>query len=131
MGLEMPSSMDECIYFTRRSLENDGKIIAWARKVKCPECQKALMGKPVEKGKIKIRASEYICPECGYKEGKPDHEQRLKVEVMYKCPFCGKESEATTEYKRKKWLGVDAFVFSCEECDKKIGITKKMKVTKK
>ena len=29
------------------------------------------MGKPVVKGKVKIRALEYVCPECGYTEDGP------------------------------------------------------------
>jgi predicted RNA-binding Zn-ribbon protein involved in translation (DUF1610 family) len=131
MGFDMPDSMDKCVYFTRRKLENNGRIIAWAEKVLCPECGKGLMGKPVEKGKIKVRASEYVCPECGYSEEKKEHEEKLEVKVIYTCPSCSHEGETTTEYKRKKWMGVDAFVFKCDSCGAKIGITKKMKAAKK
>ena len=84
-----------------------------------------------EKGKIKIRADEYKCPECGYTETKEQHEPRLKVEVIYTCPHCGNQGEATTEYKRKSFEGVPAFVFQCGKCGNKIGLTKKMKKTKK
>lgn len=122
-----PESMDECVYFTNRTLENDGRIRAWTLKIDCPECGKAKMGKPVEKGKVKIRAKEYVCPECGHTEDKPEHEAKLTVDVVYKCPHCGNEGETHTEYKRKSFQGVPSYVFVCDSCNKKIGITKKMK----
>ena len=55
----------------------------------------------------------------------------LKVEVKYTCPYCGNVGEATTGYKREKFEGVPAYIFECGKCSKKIGITKKMKGTKK
>jgi len=131
MAIKEPESMDECVYFTRRTLKNDGRLMAWACKTDCPKCGKAKMGKPVEKGKVKIRAKEYRCPECGFTESKEEHEPKLTVEVLYTCPHCGEEGEATTEYKRKSFDGVPAYVFVCEKCGEKIGITKKMKKTKK
>lgn len=131
MLLKFPESTDETVYFTRRKLENDGKIIAWTMKKECPSCHKALMGKPVEKGKKKVRATEYVCPACGFTEEKKLHEDTLVVSVQYKCPFCGNDGEVTTQYKRKKWNGVDAYVFLCGKCNEKIGITKKMKAAKK
>ncbi|MFO8016093.1 MAG: hypothetical protein R6U32_03240 [Candidatus Woesearchaeota archaeon] len=129
--LEQPKSMDECVYFTRRTLENGGKIMAWAYRIDCPKCGKAKMGKPVEKGKVKRRAKEYICPECGHTEEKEEHEPKLTLEVIYTCPHCGHEGEAKTEYKRKTFEGVPAYVFKCEKCGNKIGVTKKMKEGKK
>ncbi len=122
--------MEECVYFSNRTIGN-GKAMAWVYRVDCPKCHKSKMGKPVEKGKIKIRADEYKCPECGYTETKEQHEPRLKVEVIYTCPHCGNQGEATTEYKRKSFEGVPAFVFQCGKCGNKIGLTKKMKKTKK
>jgi predicted RNA-binding Zn-ribbon protein involved in translation (DUF1610 family) len=119
--------MDECVYFTNRTLENGGRVKAWVYKVDCPSCGKALMGKPVEGGKVKIRAKEYACPACGHTEDKQEHESGLTVEIMYKCPYCGHEGEATTEYRRKSFNGVPGYVFACGSCKKKIGITKKMK----
>jgi len=126
-----PESMEEVIYFTNRTLDNNGKIMAWVYKVDCPECGKAKMGKPVEKGKVKIRAKEYVCPECGFSEEKKEHEEKLIVEIKYTCPYCSDVGEATTEYKRKSFEGVPSYVFVCEACGKKIGITKKMKKGKK
>lgn len=131
MPLKQPESMDESIYFTRRTLENNGKIMAWARKMDCPKCKKAKMGKPVDKGKVKIRAKEYVCPACGYEESKDEHEPKLTVEIIYTCPHCGNSGEATTPYKRKSFEGVPAYIFECGKCKKKIGITKKMKAGKK
>ena len=129
--MEMPESMDECFYFTRRTLENDGKAVAWVLKPDCPECGKAKMGKPVDKGKVKIRAKEYVCPSCGYTVSKEEFEPTLTMNIQYKCPHCGNSGEATTNYKLKSFLGTKAYVFTCEKCGEKIGITKKMKDVKK
>ncbi len=126
-----PESMEELVYFTNRTVENNGKIKAWAYKLKCPECKKGIMGKPVEKGKVKVRAKEYVCNNCGYTESKAEHEKKLIIEIKYTCPYCGNSGEATTEYKRKTWHGVPSYVFMCSKCGKSIGITKKMKSKKK
>ena len=132
MTLRMPESMDECIYFTRRTFKNNGKAVAWVYRKECPQCHKAKMSKPLDPKtkKPKIRADTYECPECGYSEPKQEHEESLNVEIIYTCPYCGFSGETTTEYKRKNWEGVQAYVFVCEGCGKKIGITKKMKEKK-
>ena len=130
MSLKIPESTEECLYFTRRTLGEKGKIMAWVYKKDCPKCGKAKMGKPVEKGSVKIRAKEYVCPGCSHAEEKKAHEESCMVEVIYTCPQCGSEGEATTEYKRKSFYGVPAYVFACGKCGKKIGITKKMKAKK-
>ena len=131
MECKQPESMDELVYFTRRTMPPKGRIMAWAHKKECPKCKKALMGKPVDKGKIKIRATKYECPECGYAEEKKEHENQLQVCVDYTCPFCEHKGQTNTEYKRKTWQGVKAYVFVCEGCKEKVGITKKMKAPKK
>lgn len=132
MAFELPKSMNDCLYFTRRSLENGGSIIAWVERRDCTACNKAKMGKPVGKdGKIKIRATEYVCPACGYTEEKKVHEEAATVKVLYTCPHCSHKGEATTPYKRKKFGGVDAYVFACGKCNEKIGVTKKMAEKKK
>lgn len=130
MALQQPQSTDECVYFTRRSIGN-GQVMAWVFKKECPKCHKAKMGKPVEKGKVKTRAKEYVCPECGYMEEKKEHEESLTLNATYTCPHCGKEGESTTDYKKKTFEGVPAYVMTCEHCGGKIGITKKMKEGKK
>lgn len=131
MALKQPESMDDLLYFTRRTLEPKGRVMAWAFKKDCPECGKALMGKPVEKGKVKIRAKEYVCPSCGHVEDKAEHEKTVELNVQYTCPSCEHQGEATTPYKRKTFKGVKAFVVQCEECGEKIPVTKKMKEPKK
>ena len=134
MAVQAPTSMDDLVYFTNRVHDIDGgkaKIKAWVYRKECPSCGKAKMGKPVNKGKVKVRSPEYVCPECGYTEEKKEHEDTLTVEVQYTCPYCGHSGEATTPYTRKTWNGVKAYVFVCDSCGKKIGITKKMKAPKK
>jgi len=133
MALELPNSMEECLYFTRRTIDNDGKIIAWVEKKECPECKKAKMGKPVDEktGRPKIRAKEYICPDCGYKEDKKEHEESCECKIIYTCPHCKHEGETSVPYIRKTFEGVKSIIFECDGCHKKIGITKKMANPKK
>jgi len=130
MALTQPQSTSECLYFTRRELDNNGFIMAWVFKKKCPKCNKSIMGKPVVKGKVKIRAKEYICPNCGFTEQKDEHENTLTVNVIYTCPYCGNKGEATTIFKRKNLDGIPSYIFECDKCKKKIGITKKLKEKK-
>jgi len=89
------------------------------------------MGKPVEKGKVKIRATVYVCPECAYEEEKKEHEESLELKAVYTCPSCGKAGESAAPYKRKTFQGVPSFVVECEHCSEKIPLTKKMKEPKK
>ena len=121
--------MDECIYFTNRSI-GDGQITAWVYRKDCPKCKKAKMGKPVVKGKVKTRAEEYECPACGYKEGKTEHEESLTLETKYTCPNCGKDGESTGQYKRKNYKGVQSYVVTCQHCQEVIPVTKKLKAIK-
>lgn len=126
MALRFPQSMDECIYFSNRSI-NDKLVTAWVYRKDCPKCKKAKMGKPVEKGKVKIRADEYVCPSCGYRENKTEHEESLELQAKYTCPHCGKEGESVTQYKRKNYKGVQSFVVACQHCGEAIPLTKKLK----
>jgi len=126
MALELPESMEELVYWTSRNTE-ESKIKAWVYREDCPECGKALMGKPKEKGKVKIRAPFYICPECEYKVTKTEYEETLTVNILYTCPNCKHSGEAQTPFKRKSFKGVKAVVFECGSCNEKIPITKKMK----
>ena len=66
MTLREPESMDECAYFTNRILDNEGSARVWVLKEECQKCKKGLMGKPInpKTKKRKIRAKEYVCPEC-------------------------------------------------------------------
>ena len=127
-----PESMDQLIYFTNRNV-GEGHVMAWVYKGRCPKCKKGSMGKPKDEktGKVKIRAKEYECDECGNIVPKEELEPTLEVEVKYTCPACKKSGETTTPYKRKTFQGVKAIVFKCEDCGEKIPITKKLADTKK
>ncbi len=131
MALKEPTNMNEILYFTRRTIDEKGKIMAWVFKKECPECKKGIMEKPTEKGKTKIRAKEYICSECSHKETSDELEDSVKLNIKYTCPKCGYEGETQIPYKRKSYMGTKAFVFMCENCNEKIPITKKMKKIKK
>ncbi|MFQ5474234.1 MAG: hypothetical protein ACE5DM_00190 [Candidatus Nanoarchaeia archaeon] len=122
-----PTSMKELIYFTNRDI-GEGKATAWVYRGDCPKCRKGRMGKPVNEktGKPKIRAKEYVCPECGNTVEKKEYEETLECEIKYRCPVCRHEGEITVPYKRKKFGGKDAVVFKCGKCSEKIAITKKM-----
>ena len=126
-----PESMNECLYFTNRTIGELGKAKAWVYKKLCPKCEKVKMGKPVEKGKVKIRAKEYVCPECGHVEEKKEHEESLKLELKYTCPECEHEGDDEAPYIWKTFKGVKSILFICGNCNKDIGITKKMKEPKK
>ena len=131
--------MKELVYFTQRILLPDGKAKVWVFKEKCPKCGKAFMSKPIDPktGKPKIRAKEYVCPECGYTVEKEEYEDSLTANIEYICPNCKKKGAKQVPFKRKKITvvnpdsgkkaRVDAIVFECEFCGHKINITKKMK----
>ncbi len=137
MSLKKPESMDECIYFTQRSLfdakgQPKGEIMAWVFKGDCPKCGKAKMGKPRDsKGKVKIRAKEYACPSCNYTVDKPTHEDSLIANAEYTCPNCGSTGEAQASFKRKNIDGVQTLRFACVKCKGNLDVTKKMKEKKR
>ena len=130
MALRKPESMDECIYFTQRSLgdQQQGFAMVWVFKQNCPKCKKALMGKPKDKkGKTLIRAKEYTCPSCGYTAEKKAYEETLTASIEYTCPSCMNSSEKEIPFRRKKIEGIDTLRFQCDKCKANIDITKKMK----
>ncbi|MBC8495756.1 hypothetical protein H8D36_06385 [archaeon] len=131
MVLKFPDSMDECVYFTRRVMDN-GKTIAWVFKEECPKCKKALMSKPkdAKTGKAKIRAIEYVCPACNYTVEKKEYEDTLTCNIQYTCPSCQHKSEVQVPFIRKSYKGAKAVIFPCEKCETKIAVTKKMKALK-
>ena len=134
-----PRSMDGLVYFTNRTLcaeggaGIDGKVKCWVYRQDCPKCSRAKMSKPKDEktGQAKIRAKEYVCPECGYTAEKNEYEESLTAEAKYVCPECGKDGEASVPFKRKKVDGVDTLRISCQHCSANIDITKKMKEKKK
>ena len=122
--------MDEYVYFTNRVIDS-GRAMAWVLRKECPKC-KGVMGKPLKKGgKIDKKADHYVCYSCSYTESNEQVENSLLINVEYKCPHCGNEGETTSEYKRKVFEGIPSYVFECQQCRKKIGLTKKLKDTKK
>jgi predicted RNA-binding Zn-ribbon protein involved in translation (DUF1610 family) len=127
MALQYPESMDECVYFTNRSIDS-GKAMCWVFKGNCPKCKKGIMGKPLDEktGRPKIRSKEYVCRECGHVEEKEAYEETLTANIAYTCPHCSHEGEVQVPFKRKTFKGVKAVVFQCESCNEKIPITKKM-----
>ena len=130
MSLKRPSSVEECVYFTNRVFDS-GRAIAWVFRKQCPKCKKGFMGKPQKKMGIDKKADHYVCYSCGYEESNEQVENSLMLNVEYTCPHCGHEGETTTEYKRKTFEGVPSYVFECQKCHKKIGLTKKLKEGKK
>lgn len=135
MALKMPESVDECVYFTRRSKPN---VVAWVLREKCPKCKKGTMGKPRDSsGKVKIRAKEYICPDCKFTMEKQAYEDTLTANIQYTCTKCGFSGELQMPFKRKKIklfdeeegkeVKADALVFNCPKCECQIAVTKKMK----
>lgn len=128
-----PKSMEECVYFTNRAIgENfNGTARCWVFKQQCPKCKKALMGKPVDKGKVKIRATEYVCPNCNYTVEKTAYEEGLTANVDYVCYACAHHGQAQMPFKRKRVEGVLTLRFPCEKCKAPIDVTKKMKQIKK
>lgn len=134
----IPESMDALVYFTRRTI-GKGKAMAWAYKIPCPKCKKGIMSKPKDEktGKVKIRATAYVCESCLHSIEKGEYEDMLTCEIVYTCPKCLKSGEAEVSFKRKKVAlvneetgkksSVPAVVFNCKDCDEKIAITRKMK----
>ena len=96
MTLRQPESMDECVYFTRRSLEGGkGSVMMWVFRQTCPKCKKAVMSKPRgSNGKVKTRAKEYVCPSCGNVVELQAYEDSLTANAEYKCPSCRSGGEA-------------------------------------
>ncbi|MGE0792900.1 MAG: hypothetical protein AB7V77_01825 [Candidatus Woesearchaeota archaeon] len=133
MGFELPNNMDDLIYFTRRTIGEKGKVMAWVPKEICKKCNKGLVAKPKDEktGRPKIRATEYVCNDCGESYEKESYEESLYAYVIYTCPHCGKSGEVKTPFKRKSIAGVKTLRVQCEHCGGNIDITKKMAEPKK
>lgn len=125
MALKQPESMDELVYLTDRDTTG-GPVRLWVFRKDCPKCGKQ-MGKPKNaKGKVKIRATEYVC-DCGHSESKAEYENSLVASAEYECSACGKTGEAEVPFKRKVINGVQTIRLTCEKCGAHLDVTKKMK----
>ncbi len=120
-----PESTTECVYFSNRNLIT-GNAKVWVFKKNCPDCN-ILMSKPKIKGKVKIRAGEYVCEKCGKKEEKEIYESQLTASCKYKCPKCGFEGEGEIPFKWKKIDKIPTLRFQCDKCKTFMDITKKLK----
>jgi predicted RNA-binding Zn-ribbon protein involved in translation (DUF1610 family) len=128
--MRQPENMDELVYFTNRTIGTSA-VRVWVFRKDCPKCGKALMGKPTHPdGRIKVRAGEYVCPECGFAVPKQEYEDSLTACVDYTCPSCGNEGEAEIPFKRKSINGVPTLRVDCSKCGTHIDVTKKMKKPK-
>ncbi|MDD5177761.1 MAG: hypothetical protein PHT54_00540 [Candidatus Nanoarchaeia archaeon] len=138
--LKEPESMDECVYFTNRTLEDGkGSIKCWVLRNKCPKCGKGIMAKPRDPktGNFKIRAEEYVCPKCKYTVNKDEYAESLIASIKYVCPKCSYSGEIEVPFKRKsvsrlneetgKRESVKALPFECAKCKNKMLVTQKMK----
>jgi len=139
MSLNEPTSTQDVVYFTRRTLGAHGRVIAWVYRKDCPKCKKAQMGKPKDEksGKAKVRAKEYTCPACKYTVGKYEFEETLTIEAKYTCPHCKKQGESSGPFNRKKMkvfddekqkkISITMVRLPCQHCKGNIDITQKMK----
>ncbi|MDO8741214.1 MAG: hypothetical protein Q7J54_06610 [Candidatus Woesearchaeota archaeon] len=137
MALQEPESMDELVYFTRRNI-GEGNAVAWVYRKICPKCKKERMGKPKDKkGKVMIRAKEFVCYACGYTEPEEIFEESLVCSIKYTCPKCRFEGEIEVPFKRKKIQiineetgkkkAAESIRFQCGKCKADIDVTKKLK----
>jgi len=138
MTLKQPKSMEECVYFTNRSV-GDGKAKCWVFKETCPKCNKGIISKPKDPktGKPKTRADYYECPECHHQIPKQEYEDTLTANIEYICPHCKFKGEIQIPFKRKKIKrldeetgkkkSIDSLRFECKKCGEPIDITKKLK----
>lgn len=123
MALKEPQSVDECVYFTRRTLGN-GEAMAWVLRGMCPKCGKGQMAKPfnAKTGKFKTRAKVYVCPSCAYEVPAGEYTTTLECNIRYTCPHCRASGETRIPYQRVRYQGAPSLVFECAKCRQKIVI---------
>ena len=131
MGLKKPESMDECVYFTQRTI-GSGEVMVWVLRETCRKCGKDFMSKPRDKrGKVLVREKNFVCPKCGYSLEKGEYENGLTASIEYTCPSCRFQGEVQVPFKRKNVEGVQTLRFQCQKCSANIDVTKKFKGVKK
>ena len=85
MTLKVPTNTLDCLYFTNRSIGEEGYAKAWVYKGTCPKCNTLTIGKPIKKnGKVDKKAEVYECSTCKYQQPNEEAEAKLKVEIKYK-----------------------------------------------
>lgn len=128
---EEPKSTENLFYYTKRTLNKEGFVIAWVPKKPCTVCNDT-MSKPIDPktGKVKVRAKNYVCSKCGAQVSKAEYEDGLECYIKYKCPKCGFNGETKIPFKRKTIKGVQALVFNCGNCNENLFITKKLEEIK-
>ncbi len=127
---DIPTSMEDLLYFSNRKMPDGVRIIAWVDKLTCEKCKKALMGKPINEktGKVKIRAAVFVCPECEHEEPKTAHTKKLVMQIRYTDETGKNWKSAQTAYTLKTWKGMKAYVFQNEFTGEKMGVTKRLKM---
>lgn len=125
MALERPDDPKDLRYFTKRKLDNDGRVMIWVFNPKCPECGKRALKIPYdeEKGRFKSRSGHFVCKNCGNEVPKKKVKDKTPTaNVKYTCPHCGYEGEKQEPFERTKTK--KKFKFKCEDCGKKIVVGK-------
>ena|SRR3989344_8652668 len=137
MNISEPTSTNECVFFTRRTVGEKGKIMAWVPRSQCQKCKQGVMGKPRDEktGKVKIRAKEYVCSQCSLSMGEEAYEDTLQISIKYTCPHCGSQGTTQQPYLFKKTKIEDPespgnkktakiIRFSCSACKKDLDLVK-------
>ena len=126
MALKDPKSMEDCFYFTRRKLEK-GSIVAWVLKPIGPHG--GLLQRPLnpKSGKVMKKSEVYVERGTDYEVPCKEIDPTLKVQIRYECPECAKAGETTAPYVWKTYKGAKSIIFYCNDCEAKLGISKKLK----
>ena len=65
MTFKKPNNMEECLYFTNRTIDS-GRTIAWVFRKECRKCKKGFMNKPAKKGGKFDKKADYFEWGLGY-----------------------------------------------------------------
>ena len=81
MPLKKPESVEECVYFTNRTIDS-GRAMAWVFRKQCPKCKKDVLKKPSTKsGKPDKKSRIYMCKSCRYEESNEQVENNLTINI--------------------------------------------------
>ena len=110
MTLEEPKSMDDCLYFTNRTI-GGGKTMAWVLRPLCEKCNEGRFGKPIKKnGKPDKKAEYFECPKCKAQMTNEEAEETLK-NIQY-SHLLGQSNEVSMSQRRKFywWIKEKTFI---------------------